>query len=251
MVEQPSLGGDAAAPRIVADRATAAGYAMAWDDDREGIARAGLADRARGRAGNSRERAIAQGFPGRDPDDRGPERLAARRTEWAEREMEPVELPGEIGSELAGGVGAWGAGHGRASIGGWRVVDGKDPDRCKAGAIILDQQCADGRRQKGYGGHGAALTLAMDHDVSISSGAGMKVTVDIDCTPEEARRFMGLPDMSSVHEVYLEKMRKTIDEGVTPDMVEKMMGSWMPMGEAGMNMWRTMFDQMSRGGGTK
>ncbi len=79
----------------------------------------------------------------------------------------------------------------------------------------------------------------------------MKVTVDVDCTPEEARRFMGLPDLSSVHEAYLEKMRKTIDEGVTPDMVEKMMGSWMPMGEAGMNMWRTMFDQMSRGGGTK
>ena len=77
----------------------------------------------------------------------------------------------------------------------------------------------------------------------------MKVTVDVDCTPEEARRFMGLPDMSSVHEAYLEKMRKLIDEGVTPDMLEQMMSSWAPMGEAGMNMWRTMFDQMSRAGG--
>ncbi len=79
----------------------------------------------------------------------------------------------------------------------------------------------------------------------------MKVTVDVDCTPEEARRFMGLPDLTSVHEAYLEKMRKMIDEGVTPDMLEKMMSSWMPMGETGMNMWRTMFDQMSGGGGKK
>ncbi len=79
----------------------------------------------------------------------------------------------------------------------------------------------------------------------------MKVTVDVDCTPEEARRFLGLPDMSSVHEVYLEKMRKTIEEGVSPDMLDKMMSSWMPMGEAGMNMWRNMFDQMGRAGGAK
>ena len=34
----------------------------------------------------------------------------------------------------------------------------------------------------------------------------MKVTVDIDCTPEEARRFMGLPDLSEVHAAYVDKM---------------------------------------------
>lgn len=77
----------------------------------------------------------------------------------------------------------------------------------------------------------------------------MKVTVDVDCTPEEARRFMGLPDMSVVHEAYTDKMKKMIDEGITPDAVETMMRNWMPMGEAGMNLWRTMFDQMSRAGG--
>ena len=77
----------------------------------------------------------------------------------------------------------------------------------------------------------------------------MKVTVDVDCTPEEARRFMGLPDMTSVHKAYTDKMKKMIDEGITPDAVESMMRNWMPMGEAGMNIWRTMIDQMSRAGG--
>jgi hypothetical protein len=87
-------------------------------------------------------------------------------------------------------------------------------------------------------------------DVSISQEAGMKVTVDVDCTPEEARRFMGLPDMSSVHEAYTDKMKKMIEDGITPDSVEAMMRNWMPMGEAGMNLWRTMFDQMGRAGGS-
>lgn len=73
----------------------------------------------------------------------------------------------------------------------------------------------------------------------------MKVTVDIDCTPEEARRFMGLPDLSSVHEVYLEKMRSLISDGVTPDMMGDMMKSWAPMSEAGLNMWTQMFGQAS------
>lgn len=77
----------------------------------------------------------------------------------------------------------------------------------------------------------------------------MKVTVDVDCTPEEARRFMGLPDMTAVHEAYTDKLKKMIDEGITPDTVETMMRNWNPMGEAGMNLWRTMFDQMSRAGG--
>jgi len=73
----------------------------------------------------------------------------------------------------------------------------------------------------------------------------MKVTVDIDCTPEEARRFMGLPDLSSVHEAYLEKMRKMVSEGVTAETMSDMMKSWGPMSEAGMNMWTQMFEQMS------
>ena len=73
----------------------------------------------------------------------------------------------------------------------------------------------------------------------------MKVTVDVDCTPEEARRFMGLPDLTPVHQAYVDKMTKAVTEGVTPEAFTDMMKSWGPMSEAGMTMWRTMFDQMS------
>ena len=78
----------------------------------------------------------------------------------------------------------------------------------------------------------------------------MKITVDVDCTPEEARRFMGLPDMTAVHDAYIDKLKQTIEEGITPDALNAMMRSWMPMGEAGMNIWRSMFDQMGRAAGS-
>lgn len=75
----------------------------------------------------------------------------------------------------------------------------------------------------------------------------MKLTVDVDCTPEEARRFMGLPDMTGVHAIYLDKLKRSIDEGITPETIETMVRAWSPMGEAGMNMWRQMFESMSGG----
>lgn len=73
----------------------------------------------------------------------------------------------------------------------------------------------------------------------------MKISVDVDCTPEEARRFMGLPDLTPVHEAYVEKMRTAVTEGLTPEAFGEMMKAWGPMNEAGMNMWRQMLDQMS------
>jgi len=70
----------------------------------------------------------------------------------------------------------------------------------------------------------------------------MKISVDVDCTPEEARRFMGLPDLSPVHEAYVAKLRGAVEQGLTPDAVETMMKSWGPMGEAGMAIWKQMLD---------
>lgn len=73
----------------------------------------------------------------------------------------------------------------------------------------------------------------------------MNITVNVDCTPEEARRFLGLPDLTPVHAAYMEKMQAAIASGITPDMIQSMMKSWAPMGEAGMSLWRQMVEQMA------
>ena len=74
----------------------------------------------------------------------------------------------------------------------------------------------------------------------------MKITVDVDCTPEEARRFLGLPDLTPVHAAYVEKMRKAAEEGVTPEAFSELMKSWGPMSEAGTAMWRSMMEGFGR-----
>ena len=73
----------------------------------------------------------------------------------------------------------------------------------------------------------------------------MNVNISIDCTPEEARRFMGLPDMAPIHDLYLDKLKTAMSEGMTPEMLNQMLRSWVPMGEAGVQAWKTLFDQMS------
>jgi hypothetical protein len=72
----------------------------------------------------------------------------------------------------------------------------------------------------------------------------MKVNVNVDCTPEEARRFLGLPDLSGVHEAYVEKMKAALAEGAGDPaaFAETMMKAWGPMSEAGMAAWRRMFE---------
>ena len=71
----------------------------------------------------------------------------------------------------------------------------------------------------------------------------MKINLELDCTPEEARRMMGLPDLTPLHEKYLSSMSDMIDPGAHPELVETMMRSWAPMGEAGMTFWRRMFER--------
>lgn len=70
----------------------------------------------------------------------------------------------------------------------------------------------------------------------------MKVNVEIECTPEEARRAMGLPDLTPIHERYVAMLLDTMDGTPKPEMLDAMMKSWAPMGEAGMALWRQLFD---------
>ena len=73
----------------------------------------------------------------------------------------------------------------------------------------------------------------------------MKISVDVDCTPEEARRFLGFPDLAPVHEADVQRMTKAASEGLTAESAAEMMKAWGPMNEAGLAMWRSMLEGMS------
>lgn len=72
----------------------------------------------------------------------------------------------------------------------------------------------------------------------------MKVTVDVDCTPEEARRFLGLPDLAPVHAAYVARMEQMMKEGIAPEYFTEMLKNWAPMGEQSMALWQQMLSGM-------
>ena len=58
----------------------------------------------------------------------------------------------------------------------------------------------------------------------------MKVKLDIDCTPVEARAFFGLPDVSKVNDVMVEEMTKRMQENAASLDPEVLMRNWMSFG---------------------
>lgn len=79
----------------------------------------------------------------------------------------------------------------------------------------------------------------------------MKFNIEVDCTPEEVRRLVGLPDLTEVHDVYLDRMKEVMSKGMTPDMMESMVRSWVPGGAAGMDFVRDLVKGMSTSTGKK
>ena len=78
----------------------------------------------------------------------------------------------------------------------------------------------------------------------------MKFNIEVDTTPEKVRRLMGLPDLSEVHEVYLDKLKKVADKGLTPDMVQGMIRNWVPMGDQSMDFIKSLMGGLAGGGDT-
>ena len=71
----------------------------------------------------------------------------------------------------------------------------------------------------------------------------MKVNVELDCSPEEMRRLMGLPDLTPIHDRYVAMMGDAMTgQAIRPEALEGMMRSWTPMGEAGLAMWRQLIE---------
>ena len=55
----------------------------------------------------------------------------------------------------------------------------------------------------------------------------MKMTVEFDCTPGEARAFLGLPDVAPLNDHLVDEMRKRLDANVGLLDPEALMRSWM------------------------
>ena len=61
----------------------------------------------------------------------------------------------------------------------------------------------------------------------------MKITIDFDATPDEARRFFGLPDIAAMQEALVADMTAKMQDALGSMDSEQMWRQWMPVAGAG------------------
>lgn len=71
----------------------------------------------------------------------------------------------------------------------------------------------------------------------------MKVNVEIDCTPEEARRFLGLPDVTPANQVYIDTLTKAMKGVSSVDQLQDYAKQLAPMGQAGLKLFQQFVEQ--------
>ena len=68
----------------------------------------------------------------------------------------------------------------------------------------------------------------------------MKVTVEVECTPEEARAFLGLPDLTPLNEALVGEMVKRTQSNMNMLQPDELMKNWMVWGGQAQDQFRRM-----------
>src|SRR5258706_16021818 len=93
-----------------------------------------------------------------------------------------------------------------------------------------------------------SLHLAADTVTSrqkFQSGAIMKVSVEIDCTPVEARQFFGLPDVQPMQTAVMDKLQKQLMANIEKVSPEALMQSWFTFDPKIAERFQDMFVTMA------
>ena len=79
----------------------------------------------------------------------------------------------------------------------------------------------------------------------------MKVNVQIDCTPLEARQFFGLPDLQPMQTAVIDKMQQQMMSNIEKSSPEALMQSWFTFNPKIAEQFQDMFVTMAGLGGTR
>jgi hypothetical protein len=70
----------------------------------------------------------------------------------------------------------------------------------------------------------------------------MKMTIEVDCSPEEARRFLGLPDVSPLNEALVKEMQGRMSANIAALAPDELMKSWMAFGAGAQEQFRKLME---------
>jgi hypothetical protein len=70
----------------------------------------------------------------------------------------------------------------------------------------------------------------------------MKMSIEVDCTPEEARRFLGLPDVSALNDHLVAEMKSRIDSNMAMISPDELVKNWMSFGAGAQEQFRKLME---------
>jgi hypothetical protein len=79
----------------------------------------------------------------------------------------------------------------------------------------------------------------------------VKITLDIDCTAEEARRFLGLPELQPLQEAVLNELQQQMIANIRAMDAKAMLETWLPTTLKGFEQLQQMFAAHLGGTGKK
>lgn len=74
----------------------------------------------------------------------------------------------------------------------------------------------------------------------------MKCTVNVECTPQEARAFLGLPDVEPLNDFVVEQMRLRIEQNMQSMQPEEIMKTWSSLGVTAQDQFFKMFQTAAK-----
>jgi hypothetical protein len=79
----------------------------------------------------------------------------------------------------------------------------------------------------------------------------MKIKIDIDCTPDEMRDFLGLPDVRKLQEEMISGLQQQLTEAVSSNDPEALAQAWGALGMKNMESMQQAFWRAMSGSGRK
>ena len=69
----------------------------------------------------------------------------------------------------------------------------------------------------------------------------MKITMDVECTPEEPRAFLGLPDVKPMQEQLMQEVQERMAANIRAMEPETMLRTWLPATLKGFEQMQEIF----------
>ncbi len=70
----------------------------------------------------------------------------------------------------------------------------------------------------------------------------MKVNVEVECTPEEARAFLGLPNVAPLNDHLVAEMKRRMDDNMAAMKPDELMKTWTSFGLQAQDQFRKLME---------